>query len=95
VAHALADDATRLEGSRLLVRAAAAVYGTRDVRISAKAAMEKVFATETASRSLNLAVQFHGASGLESGTWSSWSTENPCDADFRGRVGDTARHHRP
>jgi acyl-CoA dehydrogenase len=67
VAHALADAATKLEASRLLVYAAAAAYDARDIRVSAKSAMAKVFATETAQQVIDLAVQFHGASGLESG----------------------------
>lgn len=67
VAHALADAATRLEAARLLVHAAAAAYDTQDLRVSARAAMAKVFATEAAQQAIDMAVQFHGASGLESG----------------------------
>jgi acyl-CoA dehydrogenase len=67
VAHALADAATKLEAARLLVRSAAIAYDTHDDRVSAKAAMAKVFATESAQQVIDTAVQFHGASGLQTG----------------------------
>lgn len=67
VAHALADAATRIEASRLLVHAAAQAYEEGDPRVTTKAAMAKVFATETASAVVDTAIQFHGASGLEAG----------------------------
>jgi alkylation response protein AidB-like acyl-CoA dehydrogenase len=68
VAHALADAATAIEAARLLVGSAAAAYDEGDARVTAKAAMAKVFATEAAQRAVDLAVQFHGASGLEAGS---------------------------
>jgi len=67
VAHALADVATRLEASRHLVDAAATAYEARDPRVTVKAAMAKVFATEAAQAAIDTAIQFHGASGLEAG----------------------------
>jgi acyl-CoA dehydrogenase len=67
VAHALADAATRLEASRHLVEQAALAYEAGDPRVTVKAAMAKVFATETAHAVIDTAVQFHGASGLEAG----------------------------
>jgi acyl-CoA dehydrogenase len=67
VTHALADVATRLEASRLLVGAAAEAYETGDPRVTAKAAMAKVFATETAATAIDTSIQLHGASGLETG----------------------------
>ncbi|MGY1723499.1 acyl-CoA dehydrogenase family protein [Blastococcus sp. SYSU DS0533] len=67
VAHALADAATRIEASRLLVHSAAQAYEDGDPRVTTKAAMAKVFATETASAVVDAAIQFHGASGLEAG----------------------------
>jgi acyl-CoA dehydrogenase len=67
VAHALADASTRLTAGRLLVREAAEAYETGDPRLTAKAAMAKVFATETAQQVIDTAIQFHGASGLRSG----------------------------
>lgn len=67
VAHLLADAATTLSASRLLVHDAAAAYDAGDPRVTAKAAMAKLFATEGAQRVIDTAVQLHGASGLVSG----------------------------
>jgi acyl-CoA dehydrogenase len=67
VAHQLADVATELQAARLLVRDAAAQYdaGVRPVRKAS--AMAKLFATETAQRAVDIAIQVHGARALEKG----------------------------
>src|SRR5215218_6333947 len=67
VSHQLADVATEIEAARLLVREAAARYdaGLRPVRKAS--AMAKLFATEAAQRAVDVAVQVHGARGLERG----------------------------
>jgi hypothetical protein len=67
VAHALADAATKVEASRLLVGAAADAYDRRDPSVTSRSAMAKLFATESAQQVIDVAVQFHGASGLISG----------------------------
>ena len=67
VSHQLADVATEIEAARLLVRDAAARYdaGVRPVRKAS--AMAKLFATETAQRAVDVAIQVHGARALEKG----------------------------
>jgi hypothetical protein len=67
VAHQLAEVATRVQASRLLVYDAAAAYdaGVRPVRQAS--AMAKLFATETAQQAVDVAVQVHGARALEEG----------------------------
>jgi acyl-CoA dehydrogenase len=67
VAHQLAEVATELQAARLLVRDAAAQYdaGVRPVRKAS--AMAKLFATETAQRAVDVAIQVHGARALEKG----------------------------
>jgi alkylation response protein AidB-like acyl-CoA dehydrogenase len=67
VAHSLAEVATRVQASRLLVYDAAASYdaGVRPVRQAS--AMAKLFATETAQQAVDVAVQVHGARALEEG----------------------------
>jgi acyl-CoA dehydrogenase len=80
VAHLLADMAARTEAARLLVYAAAAAYdaGPEGVReppgpgrggpgTTAKSAMAKLFATETAQFVVDAAVQIHGARALRRG----------------------------
>jgi acyl-CoA dehydrogenase len=78
VAHLLAEMATRTEAARLLVYAAAAAYdagseegrgGAQAIRggITAKSAMAKLFATETAQFVVDAAVQIHGARALRQG----------------------------
>jgi acyl-CoA dehydrogenase len=66
ISHRLADIATRVEASRLLVHQAARAHdaGMPD---PALAAMAKLLATETAQEAVDAAVQVHGASGLERG----------------------------
>jgi hypothetical protein len=67
VSHQLADVATEIEAARLLVRDAATQYdaGIRPVRKAS--AMAKLFATEAAQRAVDVAIQVHGARGLEKG----------------------------
>ncbi|TWP35428.1 acyl-CoA dehydrogenase family protein [Leekyejoonella antrihumi] len=69
VAHTLAEMATRIEGSRLLVRAAATAYdsGAPREQITSAAAMAKLFATESAQWVVDQSVQLHGARGLQKG----------------------------
>jgi acyl-CoA dehydrogenase len=67
VSHQLAEAATEIEAARLLVREAAVTYdaGVRPVRKAS--AMAKLFATETAQRAVDVAIQVHGARGLQKG----------------------------
>jgi acyl-CoA dehydrogenase len=67
VSHTLAEMATRIEASRLLVYSAAAAYDAGEKRIAARAAMAKLFATETAQYVVDAAVQIHGARALQRG----------------------------
>jgi len=67
VAHLLAEMATRLSAARLLVYAAAAAYDAGEERLAGKAAMAKLFATETAQFVVDSAVQIHGARALQHG----------------------------
>ena len=67
VGHQLADVATQIQAARLLVREAASQYdaGVRPVRKAS--AMAKLFATETAQRAVDVAIQVHGARALQRG----------------------------
>jgi acyl-CoA dehydrogenase len=67
VSHQLAEVATEIQAARLLVREAATQYdaGVRPVRKAS--AMAKLFATEAAQRAVDVAIQVHGARGLERG----------------------------
>ncbi|WP_409462388.1 acyl-CoA dehydrogenase family protein [Amycolatopsis sp. GA6-003] len=67
VAHTLAEMATRTEASRLLVYAAAAAYDAGEQNLAGRAAMAKLFATETAQYVVDQAVQLHGARALRRG----------------------------
>ncbi|HEX4729421.1 MAG TPA: acyl-CoA dehydrogenase, partial [Jatrophihabitans sp.] len=77
VSHLLAEMATRVEASRLLVYAAAAAHDTATAAahdtggsadlLSRKAAMAKLFATESAQFVVDAAVQLHGARALQHG----------------------------
>ncbi len=61
----LADMATDLEAGRLLVARAAYLRDTTPGgRVTAEAAMAKMFATEAAQRVIDKAVQLHGGSGV-------------------------------
>jgi acyl-CoA dehydrogenase len=69
VSHLLADMATRLEASRLLVYAAAAAYdaGAEPAEITRRSAMAKLYATESAQFIVDAAMQLHGARALQRG----------------------------
>jgi alkylation response protein AidB-like acyl-CoA dehydrogenase len=67
VSHLLAEMATRTEAARLLVYAAAAAYDAGEEPITAKSAMAKLLATETAQFVVDAAVQIHGARALRRG----------------------------
>jgi alkylation response protein AidB-like acyl-CoA dehydrogenase len=67
VSHQLADVATRLQASRLLVHSAAAAHDAGITPITEAAAMAKLFATETAALAVDVAIQVHGARALEHG----------------------------
>jgi acyl-CoA dehydrogenase len=67
VSHQLADVATALQAARLLVHSAASAYD-RGIRPTMQAAaMAKLFATDTAQRVIDVAIQVHGARALEEG----------------------------
>ena len=67
VAHQLAEMTTRVEAARLMVYAAAAAYDTGAPDVTARAAMAKLLATETAQYVVDAAVQIHGARALRRG----------------------------
>ncbi|HJR38015.1 MAG TPA: acyl-CoA dehydrogenase family protein [Nocardioidaceae bacterium] len=69
VSHTLAEMATRVQASRLLVHAAAAAYdaGAAPAEVTRSAAMAKLFATESAQYVVDQAVQLHGARALQHG----------------------------
>jgi acyl-CoA dehydrogenase len=67
VSHQLAEIATGVQAGRLLVHSAAAAHD-RGIRPTTQAAaMAKLFATETAQRAIDVAIQVHGARALEEG----------------------------
>jgi acyl-CoA dehydrogenase len=65
---ALADMATDLDAARLLVYHAAWLKDAGAPRIPRESAMAKLFATEAAQRSVDRAVQIHGALGVQRGS---------------------------
>ncbi|GLY70410.1 acyl-CoA dehydrogenase family protein [Amycolatopsis taiwanensis] len=69
VSHKLADMATRIEASRLLVYSAAGAYdaGADPAEITRRSAMAKLDATETAQFVVDAAVQLVGARALQRG----------------------------
>ncbi|WP_093798545.1 acyl-CoA dehydrogenase family protein [Streptomyces sp. Wb2n-11] len=67
VAHRVAEMATRTEAARLLVYAAASAYDAGAPGVPRRAAMAKLFATETAQYVVDAAVQLHGARALQRG----------------------------
>ncbi len=67
LSHQLADVATRVQASRLLVHAAASAHDAGIAPITEAAAMAKLFATETAMLAVDVAIQVHGARALEHG----------------------------
>jgi alkylation response protein AidB-like acyl-CoA dehydrogenase len=64
VAHPLADDATNIDGARLLVREAAWALGSGRPRGRELAAMAFAFASETAERATYHGIHFHGGYGF-------------------------------
>jgi acyl-CoA dehydrogenase len=66
VGHQLAEAAARVKAARLLVYDAAATYDAGD-RVTKASAIAKLVATETAQWVIDVALQIHGASGLEKG----------------------------
>lgn len=64
VAHPLANDATDLDGARLLVHEAAWALGTGQARGRELAAMAFAFASEAAERATYDAIHFHGGYGF-------------------------------
>ena len=66
VSHQLAEAAARVKAARLLVYDAAAMYDSGE-RITKAAAIAKLYATETAQWVIDVALQIHGAAGLEKG----------------------------
>jgi alkylation response protein AidB-like acyl-CoA dehydrogenase len=66
VTHRLADVSARVEAARLMVHQAAAAHDAGEGDRSL-AAMAKLLATETAQEAVDLAIQIHGAAGLEQG----------------------------
>jgi alkylation response protein AidB-like acyl-CoA dehydrogenase len=67
VSHQLADVATRVQASRLLVHSAAAAHDAGITPNTEAAAMAKLFATETAMLAIDVAIQVHGARALARG----------------------------
>jgi acyl-CoA dehydrogenase len=67
VSHQLADVATAVQAGRLLVHSAASAYDGGIRPTTEAAAMAKLFATETAQRAIDVAIQVHGALALEYG----------------------------
>ncbi|MFF9347819.1 acyl-CoA dehydrogenase family protein [Streptomyces sp. NPDC014734] len=64
VSHQVAEMAVRTEAARLLVYAAAAGYDAGEPGVPRRAAMAKLYATETAQYVVDTAVQLHGARAL-------------------------------
>ncbi|MFJ6855558.1 acyl-CoA dehydrogenase family protein [Streptomyces sp. NPDC091271] len=67
VSHQVAEMATRTEAARLLVYAAAAAHDAGEPGVPRRAAMAKLYATETAQYVVDAAVQMHGARALRRG----------------------------
>jgi acyl-CoA dehydrogenase len=64
----LAEMATELDASRLLVARAAFLRDTSGQRVTSQAAMAKMYATESAQRIIDKAVQLHGGLGVLEGS---------------------------
>ena len=64
----LAEMATELDASRLLVARAAHLRDTRGERVTSQAAMAKMYATESAQTIIDKAVQLHGGLGVLEGS---------------------------
>ena len=67
VSHSLADVATRVNAARLLVHHAARCYDRGLRPVTQVSAMAKLLATEVAQEAVDVAVQVHGARGLQRG----------------------------
>ncbi|MFJ1809482.1 MULTISPECIES: acyl-CoA dehydrogenase family protein [unclassified Streptomyces] len=67
IAHQVAEMALRTEAARLMVHAAATAYDSDAPDVPKRAAMAKLFATETAQYVVDTAVQLHGARALHRG----------------------------
>ena len=67
ITQPLADVATEVQAARLLVHQAAVAYDEGVRPVAQASAMAKLFATETAQRAVDVAIQAHGARGLEEG----------------------------
>ncbi|MGH2711562.1 MAG: acyl-CoA dehydrogenase family protein [Actinomycetota bacterium] len=67
VSHALAEMATRIEAARLLVYSAASAVDGGAPDVTKRSAMAKLYATETAQKVVDKAIQIHGARALERG----------------------------
>lgn len=67
VSHPLAEMATRTEAARLLVYSAARAHDTGADDVTARSAMAKLYATETAEQVVDAAIQVHGARALQRG----------------------------
>ena len=66
VSHQLAEVRTRVEAAALLVMSAATAYDEgKTTALTGRAAMAKLFATETAQDAVDVAIQILGARGLE------------------------------
>lgn len=65
ISHQLADAKTEIEAARHLIYDAATTYDEGGDGVTGKAAMAKLFATETAERAVDVAIQVLGARGLE------------------------------
>jgi len=63
----LAEMALGIDASALLVYRSAWAKDTRGGRVTREAAMAKLYATEAAQRTIDAAVQLHGALGVVSG----------------------------
>jgi acyl-CoA dehydrogenase len=63
----LAEMATELEASRLLVHQAAAAHDRNDADCGIKSSMAKLFATEAVQRIVDQALQIHGGTGVVAG----------------------------
>lgn len=67
VGHKLAEMATSLQAARLLVLDAARAFDDGREPLTIRSSMAKVWATETAQRVVDAAMQIHGARALEQG----------------------------
>ncbi len=87
VSHQVAEMATRTEAARLLVYAAAAAYDAGEGGVPRRAAMAKLYATETAQYVVDTAVQLHGARALRRATcWNTSTARSARRASTRVRA---------